>query len=93
MIKTITLSLLPAEAADEQTLKKNIAAECGCSLNSITGYIIQKRSIDARAKQVKIILLTQVFIEERVVKTPTFDPELTDVSNAPHVAIVGAGPA
>jgi uncharacterized protein len=93
MIKTISLSLLPAEAADEEILKKNIAAECGVAPARVTGYAIQKRSIDARAKQVKVIVQLHVFVDEHVADVPSFDPELRDVSSAQHVVIVGAGPA
>jgi uncharacterized protein len=93
MIKTISLSLLPAEAADEEILKKNIAAECGVAPARVMGYAIQKRSIDARAKQVKVIVQLHVFVDEHVADVPSFDPELRDVSSAQHVVIVGAGPA
>ncbi|MCD6011444.1 MAG: FAD-binding protein [Flavipsychrobacter sp.] len=93
MTKTITLSLLPSEAADEQGIKKHIAAECGVKEGRISGYHIQKRSIDARGRQVKIILQVLVFIDERVQEQLPFDPQLHDVSDAPHVVIVGAGPA
>jgi uncharacterized FAD-dependent dehydrogenase len=93
MIKTITLSLAPADAGDAQIIKKSISAECGIKLNRITGYTIQKRSIDARSRQVKIILQLLVFIDEKAVEIPLFDPQLKDVSNAPHIVIVGAGPA
>ena len=93
MTKQITLSLTPADAADEQSIKTNIAAECGVGAKRITGYSIQKRSIDARSRQARVILQIQVFIDEAVVAAPSFDPQLRNVSNAPHVVIVGAGPA
>jgi uncharacterized protein len=93
MIKTITLSLSPADAADEQIIKKDIAQEAGISPKRITGHAIQKRSIDARGKQVRIILQVQVFIDEKEITPVPFDPRLKDVSNAPHVVIAGAGPA
>ncbi len=93
MIKSISLSLLPADAADQLNIKKSIAAECGISPPRITGYKIEKRSIDARARQVKIIIQLQVFIDEHVAEIPAFDPQLNNVSNAAHVVIVGAGPA
>jgi uncharacterized protein len=93
MIKTISISLTPADAADEQSIKTHIAAECGVSPKRITGHTIQKRSIDARGKQVRVILQIQVFIDEVMEEVPAFDPELRNVSNAPYVVIVGAGPA
>ena len=93
MIKSITLSLSPEDAADEQHIKKSIASECGVAPVRITGYHILKRSIDARSRQARIILQVQVFIDEQVVDEPVFDPQLREVTNAPHVVIVGAGPA
>lgn len=93
MIKTITLSLTPADAASEPAIKENIANECGVSSDRITGYAILKRSIDARARQAKVILQLQVFIDEKVIEAPVFDPQLRNVGSAPHVVIVGAGPA
>jgi uncharacterized FAD-dependent dehydrogenase len=93
MIKTISITLTPAEAAEEQSIRKAIAAECGVSSKKITGYSIQKRSIDARSRQARIVIQLQAFIEEQVQEAPTFDPQLRDVTNAPHAVIVGAGPA
>ncbi len=93
MIKTINISLLPAAAADEQSVKNAISAECAVSKKRITGYSILKRSVDARSRQPQIVLQVQVFIDEKVVEEPPFKPQLHDVTNAPHVVIVGAGPA
>jgi uncharacterized protein len=93
MVKTITISLSPADAADELVIKKQVAAECALSPKRITGYSIQKRSIDARSRQAKIILQIQVFIDEQAIEPPAFDPQLQDVTNAPHIVIAGAGPA
>jgi len=93
MIKTISIYLSPADAADEQIVKEHIAGECGVSISRMTGYIIQKRSIDARQRQPRILLSIEVFIDEKVVPVPSFDPELQNVSGKPHVVIVGAGPA
>lgn len=93
MIKNVSISLSPADAAEKQKIKTHISAECGIDLRRITGYTIQKRSIDARSRQARIILQLQVFIDEKFIEAPLFDPQLTDVSNAPHIVIVGAGPA
>jgi len=93
MIKQISILLTPAEAANGQIIKRHIAGECDVPAKRITGYTIQKRSIDARSRQARIILQVQVFIDERFQEPEAFDPQLTDVRNAPHVVIVGAGPA
>ena len=93
MIKNISITITPSDAADETILKKHIAAECGIAPHRITGYTIQKRSIDARSRQAKVIIQVTVFIDEPVLEAPQFDPQLQNVSNAPHIVIVGAGPA
>ncbi|MBA3827628.1 MAG: NAD(P)/FAD-dependent oxidoreductase [Taibaiella sp.] len=93
MTKTITISLSPLEATDDGTIKNAIAAETGVSAKKITGYILRKRSIDARGRQPKVILLLEVFIDEQVPKPTLFDPQLKNVTKAPHVVIAGAGPA
>jgi uncharacterized protein len=93
MIKEVTLSLTPADAADDVTIKKNVAAACGVPNSRVTGFAIRKRSIDARSRQPRILLQVQVFIDEKVVETLAFDPQLMDVSNAPHILVIGAGPA
>ncbi len=93
MTKNISISITPADAADEATIKRVLAEECGVTSKQITGYNIQKRSIDARAKQARIIIQAEVSIDEPPMELPAFDPQLQDISNAPHVVIVGAGPA
>ncbi|MES2701615.1 MAG: NAD(P)/FAD-dependent oxidoreductase [Bacteroidota bacterium] len=93
MIKVVTISLSPADAADEQIVKRTLAGECAVGIKRINGYDIQKRSIDARSRQPRIIIQAQVFIDEQPVAPLPFDPQLQNVSNAPHVVIVGAGPA
>jgi len=93
MVKTVSLSLSPAEAIDAITVKKSAANECAVGYKQVTGYNILKRSIDARSRQPKVILQLEVFIDEQPVAPIPFNPELKDVSNAPHVVIIGAGPA
>jgi uncharacterized FAD-dependent dehydrogenase len=93
MIRTLSIYLTPAEAADEQQIKLAISAECGADMASITGYTIQKSSIDARQRQPRILLAVLAYINEKVPEAAPFDPELQNVSGKPHVVIVGCGPA
>jgi uncharacterized FAD-dependent dehydrogenase len=92
MTKTILISLAPAAATDEREIKKAIASEGGIAINKIAGYSITKRSIDARSRQVKINLQLEVYTG-KLEEQPPFDPKLNNVSAAPHMVIVGAGPA
>lgn len=93
MVKNISITLPPAQAADDAALTAQIAAECGVPRKRVTGYTIQKRSLDARGRQPRMVLQLQVFIDEQVATPPAFDPQLNDVSHAEPVIIVGAGPA
>ncbi|MEZ5015651.1 MAG: FAD-dependent oxidoreductase [Flavipsychrobacter sp.] len=93
MIKSLNIQLSPSAAASSEEVMKLLSRELGVSSKRITGYKIKKQSIDARKKQVKIVLQVDVFIDEKEPEDIPFDPELRQVNNAPHVVIVGAGPA
>ena len=93
MIQNITIAIAPAMAENERAIRNCIAEETGISLKTITGFHVLRQSIDARSRQAKMVLQLEVYIDEPVKEQPTFDPELKDVSSAPSVLIVGAGPA
>jgi uncharacterized FAD-dependent dehydrogenase len=93
MVKNVTIMLSPGEAADEKVVKRFLSLEADIQVKRVTGVNILKRSIDARAKQPRIQIQAELFIDEPPKGKTPFDPELKNVSNAPHVVIVGAGPA
>ena len=93
MIKLISISMPPMEAADQQLVKRAAAAEAGVHAKRITGYSIKKRSIDSRSRQPKVVMQLEVYVDQQPVTQPAFDPQLKDVSHAPHIVIIGAGPA
>lgn len=93
MIKILSIALLPSEAANDAVIRRNIAGELDIRAKRITGYHIQKQSIDARGRQPKIILQLEVFIDQPLKPLPVFDPGLQNVANAQPIVIVGAGPA
>jgi uncharacterized FAD-dependent dehydrogenase len=94
MQKILALKLLPSEAADEIAIKKYIAAAEGRELNSIPGFIILKRSIDARGKQPWINLSVQAFINEPFQKRSLLSFDFRDVTlSQKQIVIIGAGPA
>lgn len=94
MQQTVTLKLLPREAENSAIVKEYIAQQAATSVNQITGFFIQKKSIDARGKQPLVNLTLQAFIDEPFQQRP-FNPVVyKDVSKAKHkVIIIGAGPA
>ncbi len=94
MVKTIQVSLSPAAAASSASVRKAIAAETGMPARRIAGYSIEKQSIDARSRDIRINLRLKVYIDEKPESPQPFDPGLRDVIHAPHAAlIIGAGPA
>lgn len=84
---------MPSAAFDENAVRRAIAEEAGCKAKEISGYHVSKRSIDARSRQAKYILQVTAWIGEPVQEAPVFDPGFRNVANAPHVVIIGAGPA
>ncbi|PZF74786.1 NAD(P)/FAD-dependent oxidoreductase [Taibaiella soli] len=93
MIQNITIAVSPADAENNRRIISIIAEETGIRAKRITGFHIQKKSIDARSRQPRINLQLEVFFDQQPTEKPAFDPELQNVSNAKHVVIVGAGPA
>jgi uncharacterized FAD-dependent dehydrogenase len=94
MQQLLSFKLLPSEAADTTAIKKLIAASCGKKENSITGFHLQKKSIDARAKTIWVNLTVNAFIDEPFVQRTTPFFNFSDVSqSSKKTVIIGAGPA
>lgn len=92
MIKTIDIVVSPQTAVSLQHLKQYISKHTDTNFNNIQHVNILKRSIDGRAKDPRINLKVDVFIDEPFVEQPiTF--EYPDVSSAKSVVVIGAGPA
>lgn len=94
MQKTISLKLLPSDAADDADIKNKIAQTLSVKNSAVTGFNIIRRSIDARSKNVWINLSVQAFINEPFQYRKLQSFEFKEVSHSDHkVIIVGAGPA
>jgi uncharacterized FAD-dependent dehydrogenase len=94
MQQKLSLKLLPSEAADETVIKKAIAKTSGKKESAVSGFIINKRSIDARGKNVWINLTVEAFIDEPFHQRKLQSFHFKDVTNADkQVVIIGAGPA
>nr|WP_051477697.1 NAD(P)/FAD-dependent oxidoreductase [Aquimarina pacifica] len=74
-------------------LTTKVARTNGIPIDEIKHVQVLKRSIDARQKSVKINLKVRVFVKEDFIEDRITLPEYPDVSNAPEVVIIGAGPA
>lgn len=94
MKKILSLRVKPSEAADSNFINQLIAATTGTTRDSISGYTILKRSIDARSRQVFINLSIEAFINEPYHQRELIKIHFGDISKSKRqVIIIGAGPA
>jgi len=93
MNRVVDLVMSPAAAADPALVREAAETAAGWSRGASAGLRIHKRSIDARARQVRIQLRVEVSRDEPLGPVAIAPPTLPDVSRAPTILIVGAGPA
>ena len=94
MSKDLQLQVSPEIAANESLLNEHVAKLCSVAPTEIQKIIVQKRSIDARQKAIKINLKLAVYFNgENYTNQKTDLPNYNNVSNKQEVIIVGAGPA
>lgn len=94
MQKLITLRLKPLEATDEAIIRTHIAIAAAVPFESVTGFLIVRKSLDARTAVQWVNLAVMAFINEPFVKRTVRPFVFRDVANAPKsVLIAGAGPA
>ena len=94
MQKKISLSLLPSEAANDDSIRQYIARTESVNLSDITGFTIIKQSIDARSKQAWINLTLLAYINEPYHQRKLMLFNFQNVAAVKKkVIIVGAGPA
>ncbi len=92
MRKEIELILLPQQAVNKEEISRIAAKKAKINPKSVQHLNILKRSIDARSKTVKIRIKVELFINERPQEKELI-VHYPDVSKAPEVIVVGAGPA
>lgn len=96
MQKTLSLKLLPSEANNQSIVQQYAAQSIGIPAGQITGISIIKKSIDARSRQVYILLTLLVFVNEPFSDHHSNYQEIefsAITKTAKRVIIVGAGPA
>lgn len=85
---------VPAEYSDNQSyLLLEIANHLQIDNKRIQHFVIERRSIDARGRRVKMVLKLKVWVDELYMASPNFEPAFKQVSNEREVHIIGAGPA
>lgn len=94
MQQTLSLRLLPSEADDQAIITRYIAQTAAVPPDTVTGFHLLKKSIDARGKTVWINITLLAFINEPFIERPHTHLTLQDVHHAADaVIIIGAGPA
>jgi uncharacterized FAD-dependent dehydrogenase len=92
MIKELSLVTEPKVAFTEILLKELVADELGLKPSDNFSFHLEKRSIDARNRNIKINLRLKVFINEQIIENK-ITPEYKQVNENKVVHIIGAGPA
>ncbi|HTF81899.1 MAG TPA: NAD(P)/FAD-dependent oxidoreductase, partial [Cytophagales bacterium] len=93
MIKKLELKLPPEVAYDDTALRYHLSQEGYIPADQTVNLLKERRSIDARGRQVCVNLSLSVYIDEPIPAAITYNKTFKDVSDAEAVIIVGAGPA
>lgn len=88
-MEQIQLILTPAQSVSEEEIKKAVASSLHLPSADFTWRVV-KRSVDARQRDLKVLLTVQVNPDDEPYQKPQY--QQVDASS-PTVAIVGAGPA
>ncbi len=94
-MEQITLTLTPQESADEKQIRKAVAQMLHLPFGAIHSVRIIRKSVDARQRNLKVLLTVQVFMNAEEAQLPPYEkPHYQDVHDAERqVIIVGCGPA
>jgi len=94
MPRVIQTQVAPEIAANEFLLKDHVAKLFHVANKEIQKVVVEKRSIDARQKAIKINIKASVFFKEEDYKETKFEfPDYKSVSHSQEVVVIGAGPA
>lgn len=94
MPKEFQFQVTPETAAQPELLKKAVAYQLRIPETEIQQLILQKTSIDARQKKVRINVRGIVYKIGEIILEDKIDlPEYRYVKNAREVVIIGSGPA
>jgi len=92
MKRKLSLTLTPEQGFNDKEILAVLSKKSQTRPEEIN-YIIQKRSLDARGKNVKVLIDLDLYIRESTKPVLTYNKDLPDVSSSDPVIIVGAGPA
>ena len=87
------LILSPEEAFYEETVLKKAASVAGVDIHDITDFRVERKSVDARKKQILINMRVALFFNGEKPESISKSYQYGDVSKRPAVVVVGTGPA
>ncbi len=93
MVNDYQIRVQPHVAANEQALRNYVAEEYGFDVRTLNSLRILRRSIDARQRTIFVNLKVRAYINEMPADDEYIPTHYPDVSSAPQVIVVGAGPA
>lgn len=92
MSQIIQIQLKPEDVHEEQIIRKLLAEKLQL-ISTEFDFVWHKRSIDARNRNIKINATFEIFFKHEIrIKKPILWTE-QQVSEAPEIVIIGAGPA
>ncbi len=92
MIQEYQIRVQPHVAASEQALRDFVAQEYGFDVRTLTVLRVLRRSIDARQRTIFVNLKVRAYINEMPADDAYTVTHYPDVSAAPQIVVVGAGP-
>lgn len=93
MPRIIDITISPRLANSAEDIKEACAEAAFVPVENITHFNIQKRSIDARSRNIKMNLRVEVFVNEEPPSAKKEKINYPNVAKAKQVIVVGAGPA
>lgn len=96
MIQTVTITVSAHTEKNKAVVKQELSRELakkGIQTTEDAEFVLEKRSVDARHRDVKIHLRYKIYIGEKSTDSKTFVPQWKKCDGKKTVAIVGAGPA
>jgi uncharacterized FAD-dependent dehydrogenase len=93
MSDQLQLILSPAQARNEKSIMQELIKAARVPENYITHYRILKKSIDARGKNLKVLITIQYYLQNETPEALTNTYTFKDVRNEKPVVIIGSGPA
>lgn len=93
MKKEIVDIVSPEVGFDEDNLKAYLKQKLGIGEGDVCHLQMVKRSVDARSRQIKVLIRANLYINEVPENQMTYRKNYRDVRKARQVIIIGSGPA